>query len=278
MPRKKKTDRSVNTPDVLRALKKASRRKKTLKNITGSQPSEQHISLAVLRAEIRTALDALGIAKMPSAKPGSPASEKGVQDICTAINRLIAKNMQYTFDQDLKPDTMIRLVADDISPEIWVAKWREFLNVAQKLKKGKVKDDCDGYSTIALVLAWAAGIPAYRLAFGVVISETALVENKNKKPVTKLMFDHAIGMYWAFNQWWALGDTWDQDTYEYTSLVSARHVLYMYAKFDEGFTFRYADEFETLMPLGLKPLQGASVAARPLPRAQIKNYTRRFTV
>jgi hypothetical protein len=174
--------------------------------------------------------------------------------------------MLYTFDQDLKPDAMINLATNEIGVEVWIAKWREFLNIATGRKKGKVKDDCDGYSTIALILAWAAGIPASRLAFGVVISETALIENKNRKPVTELNFDHAIGMYYAFGVWNCLGDTWDQDRNDPVSPpVADRHVLYMYAFFNEGFNFRYGADFETLMPLGLKPLTGAAVAARPLP-------------
>jgi hypothetical protein len=110
---KKKTDRTINTPDILRAVTAKPKRKRKPKNVSnalGAEPTPVHFKLAELRVEIRTALDTLGVPKIPKgAVAGSIDYENAVINICTKINALIAKHMDYTFDQNLKPDSMINL-------------------------------------------------------------------------------------------------------------------------------------------------------------------------
>jgi len=230
--------------------------KEVSKALTALRVTDQMRDYAKLKIQIRKRLKALGIPIFSTKSPkGSEAYEALIQSTAVAINKLIAKGMLYTFDEDLKPDSFINLEGDQIGVEVWISKWSELLDKAERNKYSSVRDDCDGYTAIFLILAWAAGIPVDRLAFGVVISETGLYEQRRRKLENK-QFDHAIGLYWAFGKWWCGGDTWQQETHEYKCEVSDRHMLYLYGLFDEGFKFRYSDTFKELKPLNPSTTRG----------------------
>lgn len=252
----KKRNLGKEAPPALGARRTKATKKMVLRSMAELKVTEQMKNYAALKLQVRARLKAIGVPLFTTkATRGSEAFETAIQTTAVAINKLIADYMEYTFDEDLKIDSLINLGADDLGFEIWVSKWSEFLDAVDRKKKHTIKDDCDGYTAIFLMLAWAAGIPVDRLAFGVVVSETGLAEQRRRK-LENMEFDHAIGLYFAFGDWWCGGDTWQQETYEWKCKVSDRHLLYMYGMMDEGFRFRYSDTYKTLKPLGEAKTRG----------------------
>lgn len=176
--------------------------------------------------EDRKALIAMGI----------PLCEDGVgYETVKAIDDMMCKTsiMRYTADDKLPFNERLKILKP--KDEVWRSFHEDFI-----AGNFPIRGDCDEFANTSIHLAYIMGVPLNRLAFGIVVSETAW--RMQKKPVNISNVDHAIGMYWTGETWLTFGDTWGQTKSPSMVPANERHKVVMMAIVDEGWTWRNYSE------------------------------------
>lgn len=195
------------TPKFLQRIRTEYARRRASNRAPLSDPGAQ-MSESLWTMRLRRIRDAAKREGLPVVAP----KKVNVETVVRAVNQYIRKHARYTEDKNVRWED-VRTVPPRWREEMW-ASWAITL-----LREQRLEDDCDAYAWTAIAICLALGVPPERLAFAVVRSETARLQEK-------YVLDHAVAV-WLDDSGTlrTLGDTWDQARQDYCVPVSTRHDL-----------------------------------------------------